>query len=107
MSASEEVEVVFTPWPYDARDRGIELLDKQRPGWRDQVDPQRLAMGSDLTCVLGQVFGDFCEGLKALGLDPMTRDDAYYGFVTPRYRLDNGYFRLSAAWREAIVGGAE
>jgi len=32
---SATVEVIFTPWPYDAVARGVALLDEKVPGWRE------------------------------------------------------------------------
>lgn len=49
--------------------------------WVDEVDPDTLDMYSITRCVLGQVFGDWNEGLTALRINP--EDAVKYGFDTP------------------------
>lgn len=45
----------------------VRRLNRVAPGWHDRVDPDRLDMMCADRCVLGQVFGDYCDGLTALG----------------------------------------
>lgn len=40
---------------------GIEFLDANVPNWREQIDLDRLDLGSCQTCVLGQLFADYDE----------------------------------------------
>ena len=47
--------------------RGAKLLDKKMPGWEDKIHWQ-LWMWSNSSCVLGQTFGNYFQGLQALGL---------------------------------------
>lgn len=71
---------------------GIQLLDTEKPGWREKIDLDNLDLGSCDICVLGQVFGNYYDGVEKLKVD------AYeYGFNT------GGSFReLTAAWKEAL-----
>lgn len=46
--------------------RGAIYLDEVRPGWRDSIAPGELRMESCFTCVLGQVFGHYAEGLSVM-----------------------------------------
>jgi len=74
---------------------GIRLLDTEQPGWRDLVDLDSLNLGSCSVCVLGQVFGDYEDGLSELALE---EDDAYrLGFNTM-----GGMSSLTEAWKEAL-----
>lgn len=77
------VEVVFTPWPYDAVARGVELLDEKVPGWRAEP-PLNL--------------------VELWRLAGSPKDWFLYGFST---RWRDSYAALAGAWREAIAGGAQ
>lgn len=48
--------------------RGINLLDADRPGWWIDVDTDILDIDDLYRCVLGQVYGNFTTGLVALSL---------------------------------------
>ena len=77
--------------------RGEAFLDEHVPGWRDQVDPYTLDLANCHWCVLGQVFGDYDDGLALLGLT--TKDAQRLGF----YRWGRQTFdRLTEAWRRVI-----
>lgn len=45
---------------------GVALLDDRKPGWANRVDVDRLEMQACDRCVLGQLFGDFHEGMERL-----------------------------------------
>lgn len=38
--------------------RGVVFLDQVRPGWRDAISVDRIYLGSDTLCILGQAFAD-------------------------------------------------
>ena len=46
--------------------RGRALLDKERPGWREEIDLSQLELSLGCLCVLGQVFGHYNSGVFAL-----------------------------------------
>jgi hypothetical protein len=45
---------------------GAALLDQRRPGWRAQVDPDRLDLLDWRTDILGQLYGTFGAGIHRL-----------------------------------------
>jgi hypothetical protein len=45
--------------------RGVQLLDKHRPGWETKIDLYILNLGTPDRCILGQLYGRFTEGLQA------------------------------------------
>lgn len=47
-------------------ERGAALLDRERPGWEEDVDLGRLQMTSTCDCILGQIFGTYTSGFKEL-----------------------------------------
>jgi hypothetical protein len=76
-----DVEIIFTPWPYDAVARGVALLDKRIPEWRIAASEMNLVE-------LWQLAG--------------SPDDYFLlGFST---RWGDSYVALERAWREAIAG---
>lgn len=39
--------------------RGALLMDQKRPGWVDEILPDRLSMSSAEWCIIGQTYGDY------------------------------------------------
>lgn len=85
--------------------RGVELLDETVPGWDSRIDVETLNIASPVKCVLGQLFGGYGDGLRALS-GPMTRADVVgirYGFM-PRSSVitsvDDGWPAALASWYE-------
>lgn len=62
-----------------AVERGAALLSEQMPRWEKEIDVDRLAIYDGECCVLGQVYGEYGDGLQALGLDSMA-GAAEHGF---------------------------
>lgn len=86
---------VVTPSILDPRvERGAALLDEKVPGWAARVDVDTLALFDCTFCVLGQLFGDFGDGLDELDIT-----GAPHGFSCP----DIDYPRLEQDWRLAIL----
>lgn len=64
--------------------RGVELLDREMPGWHEQIRVQFLDIHSLSDCVLGQLFGSWREGADRV-LGPRTHWTNDRG---PAYGLD-------------------
>jgi hypothetical protein len=80
--------------------RGAALLDERVPGWMERINLERLRLEDCRACVLGQLYGGFGAGLRALDLhwpDPET-----LGFCKAGRPTDSNYLRLTAAWRALI-----
>lgn len=84
--------------------KGAALLDEMEPGWYQKIDLDTLSLGSCSTCVIGQLYGYYCErSLIALGLD--YESDYIFGFDA---QFRNGqyeeetYLTLTSLWREEI-----
>lgn len=71
--------------------RGIELLDRQVPGWREKIDWNELSMGHCKKCILGQLFGHFDKGVRKLAI----KTPSPFGFNTV-----GSYVALTELWRE-------
>ena len=57
--------------------KGMEMLDATMPGWVNKINEADLDMSECSNCVLGQVFGEYRDGVVALGLFDVTY---MYGF---------------------------
>ena len=83
--------------PAEARVRkGIDLLDRKIPGWRIQIDFDALDIGWSSKCVMGQLFGDFGDGIRELGL----ADIGGYEFGFASYGGREGFRDLTDKWKE-------
>lgn len=58
--------------------RGVALLDRELPDWRERVDVAELDMGSCTYCVLGYTFGTYVTGLFKAGI--VFEGGPHYGF---------------------------
>lgn len=95
---------------------GVELLDRELPGWEHRIDLSDLDMSSGCGCVLGQLFS--AEWASALVSE---EDDPYHYALRQLHELDctqalafdvlhwddedlveADYERLTAAWRNRI-----
>lgn len=87
--------------------RGIALLDSARPAWREDIDTEILNVGDLTRCPLGQLFGDYCNGISALDSIMRARgEDAIlpceYGFEHEEW-VGITYEDLTGAWHWALT----
>jgi hypothetical protein len=81
--------------PAEARvARGARLLDEHQPGWRHRIDRDRLDMGSDYNCVVGQLYGHYPDGCNRLGLTT-NQQATRYGFIV---MYPDGMAALTPLW---------
>src|SRR4029077_12412117 len=79
---------------------GAALLDRLTPGWWRLVKLRPLDINSTCNCVTGQLFGDYGDGLRELGL---TDDEAEeYGFTTNDRDSGSTMYTLTRAWKQEI-----
>ena len=84
--------------------RGMELLDRQRPGWENKIELDRLNQGNDTWledatgrecgCVLVQVFGDYFDGIEQLEISGT--DSEALGF---NLGFNHSFKTLTAWWK--------
>jgi hypothetical protein len=85
---------------------GAALLDQARPGWAEQVEPDRLDMAAEYDDLLGQLYGHF-----QLGLDALSPDDAKPWAFAVTHGLDlppaeaswGAYGQLTDCWRRQLA----
>jgi hypothetical protein len=88
---------------------GVALLDEKAPGWREKMNLDKLNMSNCIDCVLGQVFGDFFDGVTALGFTaPLTADTIREKLVEHGFLLAEHDFiqrqerKLAKFWVDAL-----
>lgn len=82
--------------------RGIELLDKERPGWRSEIDLHKLDMGEYNICILGQLYGDYGKGAdKLFGIRSFDGSPAHYGF-DKHPGLSDPFKALNDEWKKQL-----
>lgn len=75
---------------------GMALLDEKAPGWREKIDLEELDLGECHACILGQVFGHYNAGKRALA--EADNEPVRYGFDCH----PTNYDLLTQAWKEAL-----
>lgn len=88
--------------------KGIEFLDNEIPDWKQQIKLDELDLGKCRKCILGQLFGDYENGLNELDILYSSASD--YGFtlsyeVMCTQDMDEirpGFIDLTNAWRELL-----
>lgn len=83
---------------------GAAFLDRELPGWHQDIDLDRLELSSSCDCVLGQLWGDCYEDAVS---DMCLEEDQSWemGFVAPLGYNDtnpNPYYWLTLRWRQEI-----
>jgi hypothetical protein len=101
--------------------RGAVLLDQERPGWRDEIDLATLDLSDGCSCILGQVFGYYSDGVWALFEVDLSDDDCFaeafeetedlrivvsHGFTIDRPLRSYKWHLLQEAWRAELEGPA-
>lgn len=85
----------------DAVARGMELLDRVRPGWHRNINTDSLNIARSDQCALGQTYGSYGAGVGVLRMDK--KEAAKHGFYQswrPGVMVD--YEALTAEWRRQI-----
>lgn len=85
---------------------GAKLLDKVFPDWHLKVDPNKLKIRRCRDCVLGQLYGNFGEGLtRLMNIDDDELVQAIgYGFAYDARSdyLEAGEYSLEEIWIQEI-----
>lgn len=88
--------------------RGAALLDRTKPGWAEEIDLEKLNLGSGTHCVLGQLYLSYRIGCRKLGLSDHVQVESgfYLDFPdwTPNWVDDARYALLTKRWRKYIKG---
>ena len=85
---------------------GVALIEDKRPGAVALLDPAELRIASSCDCPLGQTFGSYAKGLRALRLDDFGA--ARHGFTWPSAGFRSGFSshafiaELEAEWVRVI-----
>lgn len=84
-------------------DRGVALLDKHNPGWREKIDREKLDLNDFWNCILGQLYGVMDDGMNELFGEGQWRDNdaVAHGFwLNTAKRYD--YPGLTSEWKSRL-----
>lgn len=85
-----------------AVEKGAEVLDQIKPGWREMVNKDTLNISDTYDCILGQVFGHFEYGTRAIRDAGITLDSEEMGFVCSLAEYNCTCNELAEIWKEII-----
>lgn len=81
---------------------GASLLDRTHPHWEYKVSIPRLKMHDPFLCVLGQIFGHFVDGLRALEIPSASAQVWMHGFYIPPGAWIFPWSQLKHSWTREI-----
>lgn len=81
---------------------GMELLDREVPGWREEIDLYSLDMGLCEHCILGQLFREYDEGVRAIGITNEKAEQLGLFISNNKSFPNDKYTALTIAWKEAL-----
>lgn len=83
-------------------DVGAAHLDTLLPGWRGSIELESLDMRHESCCILGQLYGDFCEALRRFSWSGA--DATVHGFHTGwRSNPERTFAMLQELWTGEIM----
>jgi len=83
---------------------GVKFLNDLEPDWRSRINEAGLDIGCSISCILGQLFGDYMNGCAELRLDPR-KEAAEMGFNvldSESSTTDREFVALTRGWRVAL-----
>lgn len=93
---------------------GVAWLDDQRPGWRDEVDTERLDMRLPHDCIVGQLYGNYWQAVGFHSVySPnivMRHEEAIERGLTitgMHSELDIAWEKLTMQWKEVLIHNAK
>lgn len=82
--------------------KGIEFLNQKNPGWHQRIDTDKLDINSIHSCILGQLYGSYMDGIYELW--PEGDNDAKeYGLTLWGVDLSSDFDTLTRLWRYAVI----
>jgi hypothetical protein len=84
--------------PIDAARAGAEFLDEEYPDWQTMIDLNDLDMNDCTHCILGQMYGYYGDGLRAL--DVRAESTCKLGFDTSQ---SDAYEDLGRGWHHEVL----
>lgn len=81
--------------------RGAAWLDERVPGWADHINLDNFTIASCQKCVLGQLFGNYVDGVSELRI---VGQQIWLGFGLDGTRSPSHCGELDEAWRREISG---
>jgi len=77
---------------------GVAFLNVVKPNWLKKIDVEKLDLIDKKVCMLGELYGNYDDGLSQLGLKNGT-SATNLGF----YGSERGYKVLTEVWKRKII----
>lgn len=88
--------------------RGAKLLDEIEPGWEKKIDIPELQMAMSCSCILGQIFASYEDGLiKALDIEFEHMSIRPANDPTAQKIQDHGFCLFDRSYGYAAILGSE
>lgn len=79
---------------------GAAYLDKREPGWADKINLASLDMSFCVTCVIGQLYGDYYEYYKM----PLSwKEDLGFTILPDKAPSKKEWEELTECWKDEIL----
>lgn len=77
--------------------QGAFFLDTHFPNWELKINPNTIDLSHAELCVLGQIYGNYWDGLKKLGINSEISD--ILGLAAPIHKSP----KLDKMWKKLII----
>lgn len=82
--------------------KGVAWLNRNRKGWLDKIDLNRLNLRDPNTCIIGEVDGDYFETFGNTG--KKNRKAEQFGFTLPGAKnKKSSWIELTQVWVKKII----
>lgn len=92
----------------DSAKAGAQFLDTMFPGWCDYISIEKLNLSDAETCILGQLYGEYSNGLYELELEMWDAEELGFDLPSSNFEYDkgndipSGYYNLTQSWIREI-----
>ena len=88
---------------------GIAFLNVVKPNWLKEIDLEKLDLSNGNTCIIGESFGNYEEGLNQLEINDIVAEKLGFCESTKDGDVDSSlpslkpkYKALTAAWKKTL-----
>ena len=80
---------------------GIAFLNAVNPNWKKKIKLGRLDLSNSRTCVIGEVYGSYYDGMEEVGIEGDSDVAIVLGFKEIE-SFDTNYPLLTKVWKQEL-----